>query len=54
MTTPLRIDPLPLNCPRCGEKLTHVWTNDDVPVYHCPNNGVVVIPPDGHIRVAIH
>ena len=54
MTTPPRIDPLQLNCPRCGEKLTHVWTNDDVHVYQCPNDGVVVVPPDGRIRVAIH
>jgi len=43
-----------LSCPNCGEKLTHVWTNDRIEVYHCSNNGVVVLPPGGPMRVVIH
>jgi uncharacterized Zn finger protein (UPF0148 family) len=48
------IEPLRLNCPRCGEKLLYVREDGDVSVYHCPNDGVVLHPPDGRVRVVIH
>ena len=54
MTEVKVVPPIPLNCPSCGEKLTHVWTSDRIEVYHCPNDGVVVVPPDGPIRVVVH
>jgi len=53
-----RIDPprfqLRLNCPMCGEKLTYIQTEGDVKVYHCASDGVVLLPPDGQVRVVIH
>jgi len=50
------IDPVPLrlNCPMCGEKLTYKQTEGDVRVYHCQNDGVVLLPPDGRVHVVIH
>ena len=38
----------------CGEKLTYMQTEGDVKVYHCATDGVVLLPPDGHVRVVIH
>ena len=48
------INPLPLICPRCGEKLTYVREDGDVRVYYCPNDGLVLHPPNGGIHVVIH
>jgi len=48
------VDPLPLNCPQCGEKLTYVRQGGDVSVYYCPNDGLVLNPPNGRIHVVIH
>jgi predicted RNA-binding Zn-ribbon protein involved in translation (DUF1610 family) len=43
-----------MKCPRCGERLLYARTEDDVVVYHCPNDGVVLHTPDGQVRVVIH
>ena len=36
-------NPLPLNCPRCGERLVYVRTDGDVDIYHCANHGVILL-----------
>ena len=47
-------DPLPLNCPMCGEKLVFVRNDGAVGVYQCANDGLVLHPPDGDVRVVVH
>ena len=49
--TPL--PPLVLNCPRCGTRLAYVRADGDIEVYQCPNDGVVLLPPDGRVRVVL-
>ena len=50
-STPRIVDPLALNCPKCGEKLTYLRNDGEVGVYHCPNDGMVKYPPNGHVYV---
>ena len=51
---PRVVDPLPLNCPKCGEKLAY-WRHDGTDgVYHCKNCGVVKHPPNGRVYVVTH
>jgi hypothetical protein len=46
--------PLALNCPKCGSPLAYVREDRDVAICHCPNDGMVLLPPDGRVRVVIH
>jgi len=38
----------------CGEKLTYKQTDGEVRIYHCQNDGVVLLPPNGRVHVVIH
>lgn len=51
---PLKIDPVPLNCPRCGEQMVHVRNEGAWGIYKCSNDGVVLHPVDGKIRIVLH
>ena len=51
---PRIVDPLPLNCPRCGAKLTYLRHHGTNGVYHCLEDGVVLNPPSGRIYVVTH
>ena len=48
----ISIDPeLPLNCPRCGERLTYVTTEkDQTLVYICSVHGEHRLSSDGYLR----
>lgn len=43
---------IPLNCPKCGERLTYIERQDDTQLYLCAQHGVVVPPASGRIFVA--
>jgi len=43
-----------LSCPTCSAKLTYLGTNDQVGLYNCPNDGLVMHFPDGRVQVVVH
>ncbi|MBY0494339.1 MAG: hypothetical protein K2Y23_08980 [Cyanobacteria bacterium] len=43
---------IPLNCPKCGERLTYIDRKGDAQLYLCAEHGVVALPPSGRIFVA--
>jgi len=49
MTNPLGY---PLNCPKCGNRLEYVRRDDELHIFLCYNDGVVILPPSGRIYVA--
>lgn len=48
---PLPTD-IPLNCPKCGQRLTNVPSDNVLAFYECPRDGLFVLPPDGRLRPA--
>ena len=40
---------VPLNCPRCGERLVYQTTHAETHIYSCPNDGYMVLSPDGRV-----
>jgi hypothetical protein len=45
---------IPMNCPRCGAPLLFVRANGNVAIYLCATDGMVLLPPNGRIRVVVH
>jgi hypothetical protein len=45
---------IPLNCPKCGAKLVFIRADEDVSVYQCANDGMVLLPPNGRLRVVVY
>ena len=39
----------PVNCPKCGAKLTYVRSEGEMHFYRCPRHATVVLPP--HERI---
>ena len=41
----------PVNCPKCGQRLTYVRSEGETHFYRCPRDGAVILPPNGIVRV---
>jgi len=49
---PVKADPnFPVSCPHCGRKLVYRRTEDATHFYRCERNGMLILPPDGRVRV---
>ena len=43
----------PVHCPHCGETLVYDHSEGDTHFYRCPHHEVLVLLPDGRIRMLI-
>ena len=42
---------IPLRCPKCGQRLTHQYSQGETHYYRCPTHGRLILPPNGIMQM---